>query len=108
MADFKIHVANDFSPFPAGRYPEDSDYCGERFRDEMLAPALLEFDKVFVDLDDVLALGSSFLEESFGGLVRHYGFSYDDLRKKIVVTGGVQSDRDLVWDFIRAAKSEVN
>lgn len=69
-----LSVAQDFSPFPGGRTRADGPYSGERFRDELLLPALLEAEKagtkVIVILDGVTAYSSSFLEEVFGGLIR--------------------------------------
>jgi len=63
-----IHVKN-FSKYPGPRYIKLGDFSGEEFRDTVLLPALQEGD-VLVDFDDVYGYGSSFLEESFGGLVR--------------------------------------
>lgn len=63
-----IHVKK-FSKYPGPRYIKLGDFSGEEFRDTVLLPALQEGD-VLVDFDDVYGYGSSFLEESFGGLVR--------------------------------------
>ncbi len=70
----EIKVSKDFSRFPVGRYKKDGPDSGERFREDLLLPAVkdaLDKDgKVRVVLDGVVGLPSSFLEESFGGLVR--------------------------------------
>jgi hypothetical protein len=65
-----ITVATDFSRFPAGRFISDGRYSGERFREEFLKPMLLAGGRVVVALDGVMGVGSSFLEEAFGGLIR--------------------------------------
>ena len=68
-----IYIAKDFSEKPFGRYPSDGKWSGERFRDENLIPAFKDnkTEKVKVHLDGVKrGYGSSFLEESFGGLIR--------------------------------------
>lgn len=65
-----ISVSEDFSRTPAGRFPDDGAYCGENFREHLLAPALREHDIVEVILDGTRGYGSSFLEEAFGGLIR--------------------------------------
>lgn len=74
MSEMVLSVAQDFSPFPGGRYRADGPYSGERFRDEFLLPALVEAEKsgskVIVSLDGAAGYSSSFLEEVFGGLVR--------------------------------------
>lgn len=69
-----INLASDFSPLPHGRHPEDGPYNGETFRVKVLAPAvqraIREGTRIIVNIDGVKALGSSFGEEAFGGLVR--------------------------------------
>ena len=74
----RISIADDFSRFPAGRYSNDGDFNGTRFREEILAPrlkGLKELERVVVSLDGVAGFGSSFLEEAFGGLIRDEGFA---------------------------------
>lgn len=69
-----INIAKDFSPYPHGRTPKDGMHNGETFRDDLLAPAVRtavqNHGTVVIDLDGVKALGSSFSEEAFGGLLR--------------------------------------
>lgn len=65
----------DFSVYPAGRdEKDDPDYNGKAFRNNILMPAIIQAKKtnqsINVHFDGVMSLGSSFLEESFGGLVR--------------------------------------
>lgn len=70
-----ISIYNDFARAPAGRYyPKDGKYPGERFRNEVLVPALRDFDSVVVIFDNETGYGSSFIDEAFGGLVRDAGF----------------------------------
>lgn len=71
MGEKLINIERDFSRYPAGRYVDDGPYSGERFRAEFLIPALTQSsDVVVIELDGARGLGSSFLEEAFGGLVR--------------------------------------
>ncbi|HCD7552528.1 TPA: STAS-like domain-containing protein, partial [Citrobacter farmeri] len=68
-----INVAKDFSKTPFGRYEVDSPSSAEKFRDKILIPALLDNpnEEIVVDFSNVMVgLGSSFLEEVFGGLIR--------------------------------------
>lgn len=78
-----IKIASEFSDEPFGRYPVDGDDNGERFRNEYLIPGLESHDIVLVDFDGAEGYGSSFLEESFGGLVRKCGYAAADLLKRI-------------------------
>lgn len=61
----------DFSKYPGPRYIRLGDFSGEEFRDNILIPALKQDGEVTVNFDGVYGYGSSFLEEAFGGLVRH-------------------------------------
>ena len=71
MSTQVISIAKDFSPTPAGRYRSDGPFPGEKFRDDLLLPALRkDTEPVTVELDGTAGFGSSFLEEAFGGLVR--------------------------------------
>ena len=81
----EIRIAEDFSRAPAGRCRNDGPRSGEAFRQEHLAPALKEADKVIVYLDEVEGYGSSFLEEAFGGLVRVEGFTGEELRRSLIL-----------------------
>lgn len=78
-----IDVAKDFSEFPAGRYRKHGPYTGESLRDDLIIPALKE-GQVCVDLKGVLGCAQSFLEETFGGLVRA-GYSAEFLRNNLVI-----------------------
>ncbi|MCL2219098.1 MAG: STAS-like domain-containing protein [Chitinispirillia bacterium] len=70
----KIKIAKDFSRIPGARLPEEGDFSGQEFRQQILLPKLREAIekkiKLEIDLDGTAGLGTSFLEESFGGLIR--------------------------------------
>ena len=97
MGEKVINVANDFSRAPIGRYISDGPNSGERFRNEFLKPALAESEKVIVQFDGTRPIGSSFLEESFGGLIRD-GFDKSALLKKFVLKS---SDPSLLFEIKR-------
>ena len=59
----------DYSDFPAGRDKNIDPFSGDRFRDEILLPAL-EAGKVEVSFSGVFACLPSFLDEAFAGLLR--------------------------------------
>jgi len=65
-----LNIASQFSTSPAGRYRTDGIESGQVFREDLLAPALKEAEIVEVNLDGTDGYGSSFLEETFGGLLR--------------------------------------
>ena len=72
-----ISIARDFSVTPGPRLIVEGDFSGEAFRETLLKPrfekSLEKKEKLVVDLDGTVGYGTSFLEESFGGLARTYG-----------------------------------
>lgn len=82
-----ISIAKDFSTIPGARFPEEGDFSGQDFRNNVLCPALkaaiANNEKLTVVLDGTAGLGTSFLEESFGGLIRNDKFSLETIQKYI-------------------------
>jgi len=75
--EVKIVPVRDFTRTPGPRYRHEGQYSGEVFREEYVVPkfeeARREGKKLVVDLDETAGYASSFLEETFGGLVRLTG-----------------------------------
>lgn len=95
-----IHIATEFSKFPAGRYHNDGPFSGQRFREELLTQALHQ-GNVTVELDGTLGYGSSFLKEAFGGLVRAEGFLASDLREKLKIHSATDPTLEIeAWFYI--------
>lgn len=71
---YKIIIAKDFSETPGARHYNEGEFSGEQFREEVLVPNYLDAvengEKLIIDLDGCYGFATSFLEESFGGLVR--------------------------------------
>jgi len=104
-----IKISTDFSDVPLGRYSTDSDYSGERFREDFLRPALNSDEKVSVNIDGAEGYGSSFLEEAFGGLIRKGPFTREQLKKCLIIVNNDASFRiyrDLIWKYIDEAKPD--
>lgn len=104
MSEIMINVSQSFTKMPCVRYRHDGVFSGQEFREDVLVPALKTGSKVVVDLNGVLALGSSFLEEAFAGLVREHGFSSKELHKKLEVRFELQSYIDDIWQRIDSAR----
>ena len=106
-----ISIARDFSRYPAGRFRDDGLFSGAAFREDILVPALKDdsFERVRVCLDDVAGVGSSFLEEAFGGLVRKGTFSKEflDNHLELVTTdAGLKDFVELAQRYIDAATDD--
>lgn len=93
-----IKVAKDFHDELIGRFITDSDYHGERFREEYLVPALKDYDTVIVDFDGVEGYGSSFLEEAFGGLIHTRNLSREDVLRKLKLVS--TEDESLIEEIL--------
>ena len=71
-----INIARDFSRTPGARYISDGPYSGELFRTNHLEPLFRTVppaQSIVIELDGTAGFATSFLEESFGGLVRKFG-----------------------------------
>lgn len=84
-----ISIAKDFSRIPGARFPKEGDFSGEEFRKNVLLPNLKEAikrkEKLRVVLDGTAGLGTSFLEEAFGGLIRVDGIQHDVIKQTLVL-----------------------
>ena len=101
MSTRVISIAKQFSPTPAGRYLADGPFPGEKFRTDLLLPALRQGDDaITVDMDGASGYGSSFLEEAFGGLVRVGGFDPALLHRRLTIKSIHPSYVKRVWQYI--------
>ena len=104
MEPIMISVARDFSKYPAGRFLTDGPASGERFRRQILLPALSKGTRVIIDLDGTLGYGSSFLEEAFGGLVRSGPFPAEEISKRLDFVSGDPTLVSEIWDYVSKAR----
>lgn len=89
MESIKIIIGKDYSFTPGPRYEKEGAHSGEIFRKEILAPlfkqAISKKIKIVVNLDGTEGYGTSFLEESFGGLIRVEKIDYEIINKYLVL-----------------------
>lgn len=96
-------VLTDFSPTPGPRKIVEGKFSGEEFRQSYLEPKLKEAiekqTKLFIDLDGTAGYGTSFLEESFGGLIRVNKYSYEEILSHIELKSEEESYLidDIMW-----------
>lgn len=98
MSETFLSVAA-WSRFPSGALRSYGEWSGEAWREDVLAPALREFDTVHVDLNGVLGFGAAWLEEAFAGLLRH-GFTLDEVRRRLRITSTLRSNLILIEKYV--------
>ncbi len=99
-----IDIAKDFTRYPGGRYKKLGPFSGEEFRDDLLVPAineLLSGEKVILKMDGALGYSSSFLEETFGGLVRQE----IDVDSVVIIETSKTSLLKEIKEYIQGAKA---
>lgn len=106
----RISIATDFSRTPGARHASEGSYSGDEFRDTILYPKYCEAkekkEKLVVDLDGCYGYATSFLEESFGGLVRKVQ------EKGILDTIVIESEEDeslieLIQQYVKDAEEKI-
>ncbi len=74
-------IARDFSPHPGLRYKSQGKNSGETARAQLLKfMANHPSGVVTIDLDGTRGMGSSFLDEVFGGLIRKERWRKQDVK----------------------------
>jgi len=102
---FVINVAKEFSIMPVGRYYSDGEGSGQAFREEILSPKIKNGQMVEVNINGLVALGSSFMEEAFGGLIRADGISIEKIRELLSITPVDDDYATEIWEYIEDANS---
>lgn len=104
---YKIKISTDFSNTPGARHKEEGAYPGDEFRDSILIPkykaAIENNEKLEVDFDGCYGYATSFLEESFGGMVRKL-HQKGILNNIELVSNEDSSIVDLVKQYVKEAE----
>ena len=108
MDEIVLKIATDFSRTPGVRYETEGEFSGEKFRKELLLPkceeALSKKCKLRVVLDGTAGLGNSFLEESFGGLIRENDIDYHLLMNTLELVSEENPDYiEEIKDYLKDA-----
>ncbi|MEX2345698.1 MAG: STAS-like domain-containing protein [Balneolaceae bacterium] len=111
MESIEIKIARDFNYSPGPRYIDEGKNSGEKFRKEILkdafSRAITENKRVIVDLDGTDGYGTSFLEESFGGLIRDEGLAYDEIIKRLEIISNEEDYlKNDVYEYLKDAQDE--
>jgi len=109
----KIKIATDFTTAPGPRYIEEGKFSGEMFRKELLLPRLQEALQkkccLEVDLDGTAGYGTSFLEESFGGLIREDKLDLETINNSVKIVSNDQPDLlEEIKEYLSDAQNEAD
>src|SRR4051812_9592535 len=105
----QLKIATQFTTAPGPRYISEGKFSGEQFRKEQLLPKLREAtaanDHLDVILDGASGYGTSFLEESFGGLIREDGFTLAELNRSLKIVSQEEPQlKDEIDQYMRDAE----
>lgn len=106
-----LKIARDFSTAPGPRLISEGRFSGQQFRESILAPrvkeAITKREKLTVDLDGTAGYGTSFLEESFGGLIRNDQLPLAVLEQTLVFVSDEEPDLiDEIREYMSDAQRE--
>lgn len=108
MNTIEIVISKEFSKEPFGRTDKDGQFNGSKFRDRFIIPALKQGKRIVINFDGAEGYGSSFLEESFGGLVRN-GFNDTTIHEQItLISNDDPSIIEEVNEYIREEMNRLN
>lgn len=96
MKDNRTLSVAKFTRFPGIELPADDGYTGDRFRKDVLIPAVKELEEgqqIVVDLDGTVGYTSAFLREVFDPLAAETHLSPAQLLQKLTIRS---SDRSLI------------
>jgi hypothetical protein len=108
MTEVHFSIARDFSPNPGPRFRKQGAHSGEALRKKLVA--VLDRDSgatILIDLDGTKGIGSSFLDEAFGGLIRSERRSRDDILRRFKFRSEIDpSYVETILDSINRASVE--
>lgn len=109
MTENYFSIARDFSPNPGPRYARQGPNSGESLRRRLIR-LLDSFPGVItIDLDGTRGIGSSFLDEAFGGLVRSERKPKDEVLRRFRFRSSLDpSYVDDILDSIKRAEPALN
>jgi STAS-like domain of unknown function (DUF4325) len=108
----RIKISKDYTTAPGPRYPTEGKFSGQEFRTDILAPRLIEAIEhdatLTIDLDGTSGYGTSFLEESFGGLIREDQFKLKQLKKYLEFKSDEEPELLVeIYDYMQDAEDAI-
>lgn len=105
--EITLHVA-DYTDMPLGRNEFDGPINGADYRDNILIPALDDYEFVTIDFSNVLGTAPSFLEEVFGGIIRKKYITATDLKRRLAIVYRLESVKKNINKYIDEAQKKLD
>jgi hypothetical protein len=83
MSEQVFSIAQRFGPYAGPRFKRQGAHSGEALRGMLVNFLDAQTGIVTIILDGTRGMGSSFLDEAFGGLIRSEGKSKDELKRRL-------------------------
>lgn len=108
-----INISKEYTITPGARYITDGKYSGQDFREKFLEPLFQDNStvKIQIILDGTMGYATSFLEESFGGLVRKFGNKFTNqeiLERFHFISDEEPACINEISQYIKDAKYKIN
>ena len=105
----KYSIAKEYTTKPGPREEKLGKFSGKNFRETVLYKMVIECfeknEKLEINLDGVYGYPESFLEESFGGLIRNHNINKDKLLHSLVLVCTEDSTTiEKILQYIKEAK----
>ena len=79
----EFSIARDFTRFPGPRFKHQGAFSGEALSKKLAKLLRNDPSSYRINLDGTTGIGSSFLDQAFGGLVSDHGFSPSELERRL-------------------------
>ena len=107
MVEAIFSIAKDFGPFAGPRRRVQGPHSGEALRGKLLKFLDSHPGRIKIILDGTKGMGSSFLDEAFGGLIRYEGKRKAELETRLVYQSELDPSYVLtIQDSIERAEIE--
>lgn len=109
MSETVFSIARDFSPNPGPRKVRQGPNSGEALRPKLKQVLELNSGSIKILLDGTKGIGSSFLDEAFGGLIRYEGKTKDELKRRFEFVSAIDPSYIVtIYDSFERAQAAAN
>lgn len=105
-----FNISTDFSKSPGPRYTRQGPMSGEKLRQQLVKLLKESEGTITIVLDGTRGIGSSFLDEAFGGLIRNEGFTLAQVRSRFLFISSLDPTyiQEIDESLDRAVKEKVH